>query len=513
MSVPVLTSKPRYEILDGLRGVAAALVVAFHLFESYSSGPADQILNHGYLAVDFFFVLSGFVIGYAYDDRWTKGLTLGEFAKRRLIRLHPMVIMGTLLGAALFYFASGSPEFPLVAQTPGWKVVVVALICFTMIPLGKGLDIRGWHETNPLNGPTWSLQWEYLANALYALVIRRFRTWMLALFVAAAAFLTLNLALNWDIFNTLSPRDYAKYTVIGGWALSPSQLTVGISRLLYPFFAGLLLSRLRWIIPVRKYGFELCTLLVAAILCMPRVVVPGCPWANGAYDAAAIILVCPLIVSLGAGSTLGSGAMSRVCTFLGAISYPIYITHYPLVYLHTAWVKAHPEAALSQRIILGVSVWLLAMAVAYAALKLYDLPVRAWLSGKSRKHGAAVVHTALYVTDLIRARDFFVTYFGAKPNAGYTNAKTGFKSYFLSFDSQSLEIMWKPGLVDAPKPPERTGFAHLAFGVGSPAQVDALTARLRTDGYKVTNGPRTTGDGCYESCVLDAEGNAIEITV
>ena len=98
-----LPSKPRYEILDGLRGVAALLVVAFHLFETYSKGPAYQIINHGYLAVDFFFALSGFVIGYAYDDRWDRMTTWGFF-KRRLVRLQPMVIMGTLVGACLYFF-------------------------------------------------------------------------------------------------------------------------------------------------------------------------------------------------------------------------------------------------------------------------------------------------------------------------------------------------------------------------------------------------------------------------
>ena len=99
-----LASKPRYEILDGLRGVAALMVVLFHIFETYSKGPAYQIVNHGYLAVDFFFVLSGFVVGYAYDDRWDRMSTWGFF-KRRLTRLHPMVIAGTLVGAALFFFA------------------------------------------------------------------------------------------------------------------------------------------------------------------------------------------------------------------------------------------------------------------------------------------------------------------------------------------------------------------------------------------------------------------------
>ena len=104
-----LASKPRYEILDGLRGVAAMIVVAFHLLETYSKGPAYQVLNHGYLAVDFFFVLSGFVIGYAYDDRWNR-MSLKGFFKRRLVRLHPMVIMGSFIGALFFYF--GAAAFP-----------------------------------------------------------------------------------------------------------------------------------------------------------------------------------------------------------------------------------------------------------------------------------------------------------------------------------------------------------------------------------------------------------------
>ena len=99
MTTTYLESKPRYEILDGLRGVAALIVVAFHLFETYSRGPVYQTLNHGYLAVDFFFVLSVFVIGYAYDDRWSS-MSLKDFFKRRLVRLHPMVIMGTLIGGA-----------------------------------------------------------------------------------------------------------------------------------------------------------------------------------------------------------------------------------------------------------------------------------------------------------------------------------------------------------------------------------------------------------------------------
>src|ERR1700743_2700987 len=102
-----LQSKPHYPILDGLRGVAAVIVVAFHIFEANSTSSYDQIINHGYLAVDFFFVLSGFVIGYAYDDRWVK-LSIGGFFKRRLQRLQPMVVMGMLIGAVCFYFGDSA---------------------------------------------------------------------------------------------------------------------------------------------------------------------------------------------------------------------------------------------------------------------------------------------------------------------------------------------------------------------------------------------------------------------
>ena len=151
MTPASLAQKPRYEILDGLRGVAAIIVVAYHILETYSSGPIDQILNHGYLAVDFFFVLSGFVIGYAYDDRWKK-ISLKDFFLRRIVRLQPMAIFGTLLGGGLFYFGICS-AFPLIEHTPWIKVVLMVILGSLMFPTPPAWDIRGWAETNALNGP------------------------------------------------------------------------------------------------------------------------------------------------------------------------------------------------------------------------------------------------------------------------------------------------------------------------------------------------------------------------
>ena len=125
-----------------------------------------------------------------------------------------------------------------------------------------------------------------------------------------------------------------------------------------------------------------------------------------------------------------------------------------------------------------------------------------------------IEHTAMYVNDLEKARDFFVNYLGGRSNAGYHNTKTGFRSYFISFDGGArLEIMTKPEMNDTVKEVSRTGYAHIAFSTGSRTQVDALTQRLRADGYQVISGPRTTGDGYYEICIIGIEDNQIEITV
>ena len=125
-----------------------------------------------------------------------------------------------------------------------------------------------------------------------------------------------------------------------------------------------------------------------------------------------------------------------------------------------------------------------------------------------------IEHIALYVNDIEGAQQFFVRYFGATSNDGYHNPQTDFRSYFLSFDNDArLEIMNKPEMPDLSKELNRTGYAHIAFSVGSKEKVDALTAELKANGYKVISGPRTTGDGYYESCIIDLEDNQIEITV
>ena len=125
-----------------------------------------------------------------------------------------------------------------------------------------------------------------------------------------------------------------------------------------------------------------------------------------------------------------------------------------------------------------------------------------------------IEHIAMYVNELEKARDFFVKYLGGKSNDGYHNPNTDFRSFFISFDDGArIELMNKPGLVDADKPLTRTGYIHIAFSVGAKEKVDELTESLKNAGFEVVSGPRTTGDGYYESGIVGIEGNQIEITI
>ena len=377
-----LESKPRYEILDGLRGVAALMVVLFHIFETYSKGPAEQIINHGYLAVDFFFVLSGFVVGYAYDDRWNKMTTWGFF-KRRLTRLHPMVIAGTLVGAALFFFAGNA--FPLTQQIPLWKFLLCLVMGMLIIPCPNSLDIRGWGELNSFNGPVWTLTLEYIGNILYAFILRRLPKIALAVLAVGCAFFTLDVTLGWNVFGLF---EAPHYTVIGGWSLTPDQIYIGFTRLLYPFLCGLLISR---ILPGRvtadnpsgspihlRGGFWWCALGIIVLLAMPCIG-GNMGVVDGAYQALCILALFPLIVLAGAGSKTTDKRSTAICKWLGDISYPIYITHYPLIYMQMDWVAQHPDAPLWQHIAVGAGTVIMAIVLAWGLLKAYDLPVREWL--------------------------------------------------------------------------------------------------------------------------------------
>lgn len=361
----VSPGKGHFVILDGLRGVAALMVVLFHLFEPYAHGdPQAQIVNHGYLAVDFFFLLSGFVIAYAYDDRWGR-MTIGEFFKRRLVRLQPMVVLGSAIGALLFAFQASS-VFPKVATATAAQVIGIMLLGFFMIPLPKSGDIRGWDEIYPLNGPQWSLFYEYIANALYAIGLRKLSNRAMSVLVALSACALLYLGV-------FGPRG----DLIGGWALDASGIQIGLTRVMFPFFAGVLMMRLGTKIRV-PHAFAISSALLVLGVSLPRFGGLDRLWLNGLYEAACVILLFPLIVAIGAGDKAADGASVRVARFFGDLSFPLYITHFPLIYIYTGWVTdARVPPALGA--LVGAGVLVAAIAIAYGSLKLYDEPVRRWL--------------------------------------------------------------------------------------------------------------------------------------
>lgn len=367
-------SKAHYDLLDGLRGVAALLVMWYHVFEGYAfaGGTMIETLNHGYLAVDFFFILSGFVISYAYDDRWGKNLSMGNFFKRRLIRLHPMVIMGAVLGAITFCL-QGSVQWD--GTHIATSMIMLSLLCTILfIPAmpGVGYEVRGNGEMFPLNGPCWSLFFEYIGNILYALFIRRLPTKALAVLVVL---LGAGLA-------TFAITDVSGYGNIGvGWTLDAVNFLGGSLRMLFPFSLGMLLARNFRPIKVRG-AFWICTILLIVLFSVPFLEGTESFSRNGVYEAFCIIIAFPILLWIGASGSTTDNRSTKICKFLGDISYPLYVVHYPFMYLFYAWLIKNQLFTFGEtwQVALGVYAW--NILIAYLCLRLYDEPVRKYLANR-----------------------------------------------------------------------------------------------------------------------------------
>jgi peptidoglycan/LPS O-acetylase OafA/YrhL len=169
--------------------------------------------------------------------------------------------------------------------------------------------------------------------------------------------------------------------VSGGWTLNEEQVRIGLTRTIYPFFAGLLLSRIAKPTQI-KNAFFWCSLLLAIVLYMPRIGGAGNVWTNGIYESVCIIIVFPLIVYLGASGVMQTQRENRICKFLGDISYPLYMVHYPLVYFYVAWISNHKGVTIAQVWPYALLILTGAIVLAYATLKWYDEPVRKWLRKK-----------------------------------------------------------------------------------------------------------------------------------
>lgn len=343
------------------------MVLCYHFFEAFATSVLDQKFNHGYLAVDFFFLLSGFVIAHAYDHREEIGRW--GFMKRRIIRLQPLVIITAILGAALFYLQDYS----------GWGVEQVSLSALLgsllmhifMIPATPGIEIRGLGEMYPLNGPMWSLFFEYIGYLCYAFFIRSFslrtlRRWVALLGVALTAF---------ALFGPTASIGY-------GWQLTGIQFLGGALRMLFSFSLGILLRRTHVQGRPVRGAFLIGMAVLMVTMLLPRVGGDLKLWGNGLYEILCVAFIFPMVIRLGASTSIVEGTrMTKACRLLGELSYPFYLVHYPILYIYFAkvWDQGLTfEETIPWVVLIAVTV----VTLAYVINRFIDRPIRRRLKAR-----------------------------------------------------------------------------------------------------------------------------------
>ncbi|TDW47299.1 peptidoglycan/LPS O-acetylase OafA/YrhL [Flavobacterium sp. 270] len=352
-SLNLLKSKQHFEILDGLRGLAAIAVVIFHFMEIAISDYNKNFISHGFLAVDFFFCLSGFVITYAYDHR-IADMGLLSFIKLRLIRLQPLVIIGSILGLFTLLLDPYSNLYAIYGfkETALFFITSILLIPYPMMP-------ERFFNLFSLNAPVWSLFWEYVANIVYAVVLFKVAKKLLMLLVFLAAISICYV--GWHSGN-----------VGGGWG--GMNFFDGLARIAFSFLMGMLIYRSNWIIK-NKLG-----LLGMSVLLLIAFLIPYNDHWNWLVEPILIIFYLPLLVSLGAGASLAA-RHQKINTISGDISYPLYMTHYPFIWIFLTYFVAEKPSAERLWLVIPVSVILL-IGFAYLVFQFLDFPIRRYFTNK-----------------------------------------------------------------------------------------------------------------------------------
>ena len=350
--VSISHSLKHYVLLDGMRGIAAFSVLLFHFMEWIYTDPKDNFIGHGFLAVDFFFCLSGFVIGYAYDNRMDR-MSIGQFVKLRLIRLHPLVVIGTILGLLTLFI----DPFGGLGDLSGFKnLCIIFLAGILMIPYPASAD-RGFNLFS-LNAPSWSLFWEYIANLVYVLILARLRkSYLLVLTVFAAILLCF--------------VGFRAGNLLGGW--SGSTFWDGGARVFFSFCVGLLIYRYGLKIPNSLNFVGLAFLLLVAFL------VPTTSY-NWIVELIIVLFYFPVLIMIAVGAKSAKQSNSTAI-LLGDLSYPLYMTHYCALWVFGHYLSTRQDGSISLVVVVAASMIVLLL-FAYIIMKYVDKPIMSVLKQK-----------------------------------------------------------------------------------------------------------------------------------
>jgi peptidoglycan/LPS O-acetylase OafA/YrhL len=340
-----MSAKPHFAVLDGLRGVAALTVLVFHVTQTHHAG-----LPQAALAVDFFFMLSGFVVAYAYAAKLQTILNLEAFMKIRLTRLYPLIFLGTSIGIALTVL-----HLMLLDDISTSQVIVGAILGLLLLPSNV---FPQWDTAYPMNLPAWSLFFEIIINFAYALMVRYLNIFRLMILTVAGAAVLIYISLSTGELQAIGARRV--------------DFELGFGRVLFPFAAGVVIYHFRRPSQYAPYLGCLLPIALAALLLLPV-------HQSAVLDLIYAIVLFPVIVGLGANVAVGP-KMSRAFLFAGQMSYPVYITHQPFLRV-IPQIEAHVH--LNGLVLCGLEV-IFCLVFAYGAMRFFDEPVRAMLNKSNR---------------------------------------------------------------------------------------------------------------------------------
>jgi peptidoglycan/LPS O-acetylase OafA/YrhL len=353
---PLLPNERHFLVLDALRGVAAISVATYHACVIFG---AKQLLPTAFLAVDFFFLLSGIVVSHAYEDRLKRGQIVG-YLERRAIRLYPMIVLGACIGLSVLLTS------PAVRQIPDKTLLFLGLSAALCIPIVSANVYPGSHSIAPINVPSWSLFYELFVNVVYGLVAKRLANWLLIAIVLGSLFVE-----GFGIIK-FNGANVGAYTETFMW---------GFARVMFPFFLGVLINRT--IVPRNRPPSHMIPALLATIL-VATLCLPSLGSWTGISELVAIAIIYPAIIMVATNIAVPS-QQGGVATWIGAVSFPLYAIHEPLF----LWL-ARLQRKTAYRFPIS-PYWWMAFALAVSVLaawivyRLYDVPIREGLTNMRRR--------------------------------------------------------------------------------------------------------------------------------